>query len=415
MKRVGYACITLGVMDCRYQSVTQKKATPQRLQEVIAHNLAVLETQLHYNVAHNITLFRISSDLIPFGGSSINTLDWRSLFAPQFARIRALIQQHNLRVSMHPGQYTVLNSTEEQVVARSIAELVYHADVLDLLTQDATHKIILHVGGAYQDHNASAQRFLDHFALLPQSVQRRLVLENDERSFNIAQVLKIANTLHIPAVFDNLHHACNPDATHSETEWIAKCKQTWKREDGPCKIHYSQQEPGKRMGAHSDTIDLEAFVAFVEALDEVDIMLEVKDKNLSAIKCANALAQGGIQRLEQEWSHYKYSVLEHSPKHYEALRALLNDKKAYPVRDFYRLLEAGLATPVQASHAINAAQHVFGYFKKDITPAQKQLFLAKVARYEQGKLSLRALKKHLAQLTRTHQQSYLRDSYYFEL
>lgn len=50
---------------------------------------------------------------------------------------------------------------------------------------------------------------------------------------------------------------------------------------------------------------------------EIDIMLEVKDKNLSAVKCINCTTENKrIRKLELEWSRYKYSILEKSPKVY---------------------------------------------------------------------------------------------------
>ncbi len=72
-------------------------------------------------------------------------------------------------------------------------------------------------------------------------------------------------------------------------DWINECKKTWKEKDGFQKIHYSQQDPLKRTGSHSNTIKIDEFLDFYESLGrkDIDIMLEVKDKNLSALKCIN--------------------------------------------------------------------------------------------------------------------------------
>jgi UV DNA damage endonuclease len=53
---------------------------------------------------------------------------------------------------------------------------------------------------------------------------------------------------------------------------------------------------------------------------DLDIMLEVKDKNLSALKCINTVTNRGMSALESEWARYKYSVLEHSPVIYQSIR-----------------------------------------------------------------------------------------------
>ncbi len=91
-------------------------------------------------------MYRLSSDLIPFGSDlSTNQLDWVDLYSESFERIGAKIKQHDIRVSMHPGQYTVLNSPDAAVVERAIADLEYHVAILEAMKIDTTHKIILHI------------------------------------------------------------------------------------------------------------------------------------------------------------------------------------------------------------------------------------------------------------------------------
>ena len=66
---IGYASLNIGTPDTNIRSVIQRNATPEKLMQVTAHNLAALEKMIHYNSKNNIQLFRISSDLIPFGSS----------------------------------------------------------------------------------------------------------------------------------------------------------------------------------------------------------------------------------------------------------------------------------------------------------------------------------------------------------
>ena len=289
--RIGYACLAVGVKNTNFRSVTMKNASQEKLLEIIEHNLKSLNNIIDYNIENNIKLFRITSDLIPFGSSPVNTLNWWEIFSSQFKLIGEKIRNSGMRVSMHPGQYTVLNSYRDDVVSRAIADLNYYNLVLDSLGVDRKNKIILHIGGVYGNKEEAIERFIQNYRLLNKGVKERLVIENDDKSYNIKEVLSIGNRLDIPVVYDNFHNHVLPyDKLKDDNYWINKCKNTWKREDGPQKIHYSQQDKNKRPGAHSDTIEVEEFAVFLNNLDnyeDIDIMLEVKDKNLSAIKCTN--------------------------------------------------------------------------------------------------------------------------------
>ena len=416
---IGYACLNIGTHNTNIRSVMQRNATPEKLTEVTEHNLTALERMIDYNRKNGIKLFRISSDLIPFGSSPVNTLYWPEIHKEAFDRIGAKIRKAGIRVSLHPGQYTVLNSPTEDVVARAIADLIYHDKILTALGADHTNKIVLHVGGIYGDKKEALQRFEQNFRRLPEAVRNRLIIENDDRLYNIEDVLTLAHRLHVPAVYDNLHHAINPPPSGgTDPYWIAEAKKTWKAADGNQKIHYSQQALDKRPGAHADTINLETFLTFHEQLEDkqIDIMLEVKDKNLSAIKCQNATtAAPKALLLEKEWGRYKYTVLERSPAVYQAIRTLLKDKEAYPVQEFYRLIDTAFAEEIYPGQAKNAAAHVWGYFKKHATDAEHKQYEKNLSNYRNNTGTLATLKRQLFKLAEKYELEYLLQSLYFYL
>ena len=277
--RVGYACLTLGVIGIDYRSCLKKNAGEDVLASLIAHNLSSLTRAVLYNTKNCIRLFRITSDLIPFGSSPVNTLDWPGLYAAELAHIGQLIRRGGLRVSMHPGQYTVLNSPRQDVYQRAADDLVYHCRILDSLALDRSHKIILHVGGRYDDKASAMRRFAEGWRRLGAAVRARLVIENDDKIFTAREVFELGRQLGIPVVFDSLHHELNhePDSPGPEV-WIKRCRETWLPADGPQEIHYSQQHPERRSGSHSDTIELDTFIAFCRNIgdSDLDIMLEVK-------------------------------------------------------------------------------------------------------------------------------------------
>lgn len=415
--RIGYACLAVGVPHTDMKSCMKKNVSMEKLSHLIAHNLESLDNLIGYNIKSGISLFRISSDLIPFGSSSVNTLSWQQIFCSRLEAIGQKITNSGMRVSMHPGQYTVLNSPKPEVVQRAVDDLHYHAFVLDSMGLSLQHKIVLHIGGGYGDKKTSKARFLAHCAYLDASVMQRLVLENDDRVFHIEDVLETGHVLGLPVVYDHLHNTANPCGLRKHHEhWITCCKETWKPKDGCQKIHYSQQDQSKQPGAHSFTISIAPFMDFYKSVEtkDVDIMLEVKDKNLSAIKCINCTAGGKtMNTLEAEWRRYKYAVLERSQAEYLKIRALLKDKNAYPAVPFYTHIETALSKPLKQGDALNAAQHVWGYFKKAATANEKAVFYGLIDNYQRGTIPIERVKKWLFRLAVKYGETYLLDALYF--
>lgn len=417
--KIGYACLTVGVPNTTIRTTRKANATPERLEELVRHNLQATERMLDYNIEHGIRMYRISSDLVPFGSDyETNTLDWVAIFQKDFDRIGGKIRAYNMRVSMHPGQYTVLNSLDEGVVSRAIDDLDYHAQVLDALGVDASHKIILHIGGVYGDKKSAITRFVENYKRLRPAVKDRLIIENDDRLYTIEDVLEISRQTGAPVVYDNLHNASN--ASHlnvSDAKWIALAKETWGEKDGPAKIHYSQQRPEARIGAHTETIYIQPFMDFYQEIAplDVDIMLEVKDKNLSAVKAILATTdKPEIKDLENEWARYKYAVLARSPQNYEAIRSLLKDKSAYPVLEFYTLIEEALDKPAEKKVELNALEHVWGHVKKAATEKERDRFLKMKADWLGEKITVTRIKNWLYRLAKKYKESYLLQSLYFD-
>ncbi len=414
---IGYACKVIGVPYTEFKGLMLKNATEEVLGSAIGHNLKALEHMLEYNKAKGIGLFRISSDIIPFGSHPSNTLEWWKTFEEELQGLGALIKASGLRVSMHPGQYTVLNSPDEAVVARSVQDIVYHTRFLDSLDVDRSCKLVLHIGGVYGDKASAAKRFKENWSRLPEEVKRRLIIENDEKCYSAGDVLDIGQQLGIPVVFDNLHNWINPSGEQlDEPGWIKACKGTWKAEDGRQKLHYSQQKPGGPKGAHSNTIYIHPFLEFHEKTKglELDIMLEVKDKNISALKCINCTAYN-IKRtaLESEWAAYKYAVMERNYRLYKEIGRSFGAKEKPDAVGFYQSLEEAMEVTVEPGNAINAAEHVWGYFKGRAEERERKRFerLLREAVADAGKLA--SVKRHLLKLALKYKEDYLLRSYYF--
>lgn len=413
--KIGYACQTIGIQGTGFKSCTMKKANEETLTTVINQNLNALDHLIDYNIVNHIQLFRITSDLIPFGSSPVNRMNWWEIFRHRLECIGKKIRENGIRISMHPGQYTVLNSPDELVVERAVKDLEYHTRLLEALDPCQKNKIILHIGGAYGNKEMAMNRFVENYQKLDAIIRKHLVIENDDKIYSIREVMEISMLTGAPVIFDVLHHKINPGGECNNIyDWIAQSRNTWKPEDGNQKIHYSEQNPLKKPGSHSETISLASFQDFIKGLGgmDPDIMLEVKDKNLSAVKCLNFITENpSILRLEQEWARYKYLILEKSHDDYNKIRQLLKNKKEYPVVEFYRLIDHAMLMEVSQGGAVNAADHVWGYFKNCADEKEKKRYVTLHKNYRPGNV---ALKKFLWQMANKYQEPYLMQSFYFE-
>ena len=264
-------------------------ANEERLAEVIAANLANLEAILTWNVAHDIRFFRIASSLIPFASHPAFRLDWRERFAARLERVSAYTAEHGVRLSMHPGQYTVLNAVKAQVVESALAELEYHAQVLDAVAGEAG-TITLHVGGAYGEPEAAKERAVRTARSLSGRALARLTFEHDDTVFDLDDTLEVAAAVGVPVVFDIHHHRC----LHRRPSWrddlpalLERLMASWG--DRVPKAHVSTaRAPGEK--AHAEHVDDHDFDLALAVLAEVggdrpiDLMLEAKAKEAALLR-----------------------------------------------------------------------------------------------------------------------------------
>lgn len=283
--RVGYPCINRS-LECSSASTFRLRSySPARLVDTVERNLACLVRILEWNRRHGIRFFRITSDLVPFASHPACRYAWPRRFRPDFEQIGRLIRRNRMRVSMHPDQFILINAPDAQIIASSIRELSYHARVLDLMKLPASAKLQIHVGGVYGDKTAAITRFARNYRLLPLPVRRRLVIENDDRSYTVSDCLEVHRLTRIPVLLDSFHHSLNSSGQPLRAALLL-CARTWRRDDGPPMVDYSSQQPGARRGTHAEHIDLRDFRRFLDACRglNLDVMLEIKDKEQSALR-----------------------------------------------------------------------------------------------------------------------------------
>jgi UV DNA damage endonuclease len=279
-------------------------------------SLEYLDAILGYCDGHGIRMYRMATALAPYASHP----DLRSFRAQprecdaQLAAVGARARQLDIRLSTHPGQYTVLNSQDDRTRRLAVEELEVQAEILDRMELGPEAVVVLHVGGASGGTAAGLDRFERGFELLSPAARARLVVENDDRSFGLGDVLALSRRIERPVVWDVLHHHCHDPEGIPDREALALAVATWARDVVP-KVHYSspktavterRRRRGRRverslvlpqLRAHADLVDPVAFEHFVRetvAGIEVDVMLEAKAKDLALLRLRDQLAARGV-------------------------------------------------------------------------------------------------------------------------
>lgn len=270
------------------------------LQALVRQNLLDVITMMHWNHEHDIRVFRLSSDLFPHMSNPRLPDVVRDAYNYEFAHdllshIGQLAKKYKMRLTMHPGQYNVIGTPNEATFAQTVAELSYHADLLDLMQCDEQSVLVVHGGGLYGNKTATMQRWVTQFSALPAKVKRRLVLENCEKCFSIEDCLLLSEQVNIPVVFDTHHYECYR-ATHADVPllepaaYIPRILETWRQRNIKPKFHISEQAEGGKLGKHSDFIDtIPSYLLEIPAVYKVDIdiMVEAKAKEQAVLQLVN--------------------------------------------------------------------------------------------------------------------------------
>lgn len=277
--RLGYVAISNAVNVTSSSPYTYSeylnKNNIDKLDDVIKSNLLALEEILKYNVKNNIHFYRMSSKIIPLATKNDVCFNYTTKYKKYYERIKKIIKENDMRVDFHPDQFCVLNSTNKDVVINSVNILQYHYNLLNMMNID-DKILVVHVGSNVLGKEKSIKRFVNSFNKLPNYLKNCIAVENDDKIFNISDVLKISNMINIPVVLDYHHYNCNK----SEID-IKKIFDSW--ENIRPKIHFSSPKSKRDFRSHSDYVDSDDFIDFIEIIKkydtDIDIMLEAKMKD----------------------------------------------------------------------------------------------------------------------------------------
>ena len=258
----------------------------------------------------NLRMVRLSSDILPVYTEPVWSRFWRlpdtrAYCERAFGAVGALARERGVRLSMHPGQFTVLASDNSDIVDRSIEEFEYHADMARWMGYGRTFqdfKINVHISGRQGPAGIKAA-----LKRLSPEARNCLTIENDEISWGIDSSLELVNDCAL--VLDiHHHHIHTGEYIEANDDRTKRIIDSWRgvrpvihysvsredllvghpRHERPSLVSLMEQGYKKgKLRAHSDfywnTAVNEWALSF---LDQFDIMCESKGKNLASFELA---------------------------------------------------------------------------------------------------------------------------------
>lgn len=253
-----------------------------------------------------LRMVRLSSDILPVYTQRDYAYFWRlpdvrAYMEKEFARVGDLARSTNVRLSMHPGQFTVLASENDGIVDRSIEEFEYHADMARMMgygKKFQDFKINVHISGKRGPDGIRAA-----YKRLSQEARNCITIENEENAWGLNDCLTLCDV--VPIVLD-IHHNWIREGEYidANSDSVKQVVDSWRgvrptlhysvsREDylvGHCPTtlpdHSALLVSGykkQKMRAHSDfywnTATNDWALSF---WDKFDIMCESKGKNLAS-------------------------------------------------------------------------------------------------------------------------------------
>ena len=254
----------------------------------------------------NLRMVRLSSDILPVYTEPTwswfwRTPDVRAYCERAFRTVGDLARKNNVRLSFHPGQFTVLASDNPGIVERSIEEFEYHVDMVRWMDYGKTFqdfKINVHISG--RQGPAGIRSAL---ARMTPEARNTLTIENDEMTWGIDSSIELVNDCAL--VMDIHHHWIKTgEYIDPNDDRVKRIIDSW-RGVRPT-LHYSVSREDVIIGHATDTFpSLDALIESghkkaklrahsnfywntavnewaLSFRDQFDIMCESKAKNLAS-------------------------------------------------------------------------------------------------------------------------------------
>lgn len=298
MLGLGFACISKSMKENgKFKTMSVKtfeglepKERAKKLRAATVDNLYNVRKIMLWCIENGIRLYRLSSDLIPLATYLPDWHWWEDTdIRNMCSRIKELVDEGKIRISMHPDHFCVLNSDKEDVVRRSTAILEHHNRLSNMVGNKI---LVIHVGSGTGGKKKAMERFITNFNTLNDDIKNKIAVENDDKIFNAEDVLKLCEYLTIPMVLDIHHHNCNHEKDNLP-ELMDRIRATWKGQRP--KVHLSSGKSCPTDRHHADFIAFEDYKHAVQLVkDDFDIMMECKEKDLAVLAIMNQITSSNL-------------------------------------------------------------------------------------------------------------------------
>ena len=288
-----------------------REVAEERLWDIMVHNIASYKRLIEYvgSLPLELRMVRLGSDVLPVYTQRDWSYYWRlpdvvAYCERAFAEVGATARALDVRLSQHPGQFTVLASDNPDIVERSIEEFEYHVDCIRWMGYGQSFqdfKCNVHISG--RQGPAGIKHAVDK-RLSPEA-RNTITIENDENKWGLEHSLELADTCAL--VLDIHHHWCREGEYIRPTDdRFARVIDSWRGVRPAIHYSYSRNEAVPEGFAHNTMPDMPALLESgykkaklrahsdyypnklvndwaLSFLPYADIMCESKCKNLASI------------------------------------------------------------------------------------------------------------------------------------
>ena len=128
----------------RWSGLSQEEQI-ERLLTITKQNIETTKRILHYNIAHEIPIYRFSSSIVPLATHPDVMWDFITPFKKDWAEIGKLVRTFKLRVSFHPNAFTLFTSPNDDVTDKAVEDMIYHYKMLEAMGMPDQALSLIHI------------------------------------------------------------------------------------------------------------------------------------------------------------------------------------------------------------------------------------------------------------------------------